>query len=145
MMRKSAMAMILFGLVAGCNQTATVKDTHAAAMVSPERAIAACNALFEKEAGCTDQFIPMLVDTRIKLDVPKGIKDGSRDELIAKAKEEWAVDSVDPKRGETCKAKAPGMPEELVAKAEACAQAKECAALVACVQPLHEAMLSRQQ
>lgn len=136
--KKLGLALILTAQALGCSTPASEPKVAAAS----ESAIATCEALFQREAACTDSFIPMLVDTRIKLDLPAGIAATSREVLIAKAKEEWKVDSLPEAAARTCQKAAPGQPAAMVASARACLAESTCDAFVACVQPLHEQMLA---
>jgi hypothetical protein len=143
--KKLGMALIFTAQVFGCSTPATAPEQKAAAQV--DDAVSTCEALFQREAACTDAFIPMLVDVRVKLDQPAGIaakahEAGGREALIAKARDEWKTDSLPESAARTCQ-KAAGQPAALVATARACLAAHSaCDAFVACVQPLHEQMLT---
>ena len=103
-----------------------------------------CVAVFTRQHDCTDEYIPALVDTRIDLDLPPGIAaagatpDGRAD-IIDQAKQEWAVDGVEPKRTQTCQAIVPQLPPEVKAEAEnianTCLAKSTCGEFVQCVMP----------
>lgn len=65
-----------------------------------------CVASFHRQRDCTDTFIPALVDARVAVDVPPGIRaagqGAGRDELIKEALSEWSTDSQDGAIGSTC-------------------------------------------
>lgn len=98
-----------------------------------------CQAVFAREAECTDQFIPMLVDLRMKLDKPAGISKENRAELIPIAKKEWAEDSKPAAVEKTCKKKTP--PKDVQAGFKKCLAEQGCDAFVKCIAPLTEKML----
>lgn len=98
-----------------------------------------CVAVFARQKECTDDFIPALVDLRIRHDVPTGVADqaanGGRDALIATAMQEWAEDSQEPVARATCEqmiAQVP--PEQLEPMLN---QGRDCAAMPACGEFVH--------
>ena len=99
----------------------------------------ACQAVVAREAECTDAFIPMLVDARIKLDRPAGIRDGDRGELIVAAKAEWLEDSKPAAVERTCSKKK--VAEATAAAYGKCLKQTTCDAFVKCVAPLVEQTL----
>jgi len=141
---KLGLALLFAGhLLGGCGDPAPGLSAAAAT----DDPVQTCEALFEREAACTDAFIPMLVDLRIRHDLPAGIGAagralGGRAQLIAQAKQEWRDDSQPAARARTCARIAPGQPAESVAAVRTCLARSSCEELVACVSPLHEAMLT---
>lgn len=107
---------------------------------------ASCVAVLQRMRTCTDQFIPALVDLRIRYDRPAGIAAPAaakgRDALVAGAFKEWAVDSSDEHIAELCgdidKKMTPAL-QELVDAGHGCLGQQTCDAAVACVIPLIEA------
>jgi hypothetical protein len=134
-------------LLAGCASAPepTTPQVSAAASESLET----CKSLFARQATCTDEFIPMLVDTRIRHDKPPGItaraKDAGRDALIAQAKEEWKVDGAEPARTATCQKIAPRATPAMLAQGRACLEKASCADFVACMAPFHDARIAEQK
>lgn len=112
---------------------------------------ATCRESFAKQRTCTDDFLPALVNARIELDLPAGIaaegkKDGGREALVAKAKEEWAEDSKPEAVAARCKdidGKVPAEQKaELMAEHTKCLAISDCKAYVECVMPITKKMLS---
>jgi hypothetical protein len=107
---------------------------------------ASCVAVLQRMRTCTDQFIPALVDLRIRYDRPAGIAAAAeakgRDALVAGALKEWSVDSSDEHIAELCgdidKKMTPAL-QELVNAGHGCLGQQTCDAAVACVIPLIEA------
>lgn len=111
---------------------------------------ATCRDSFAKQRTCTDDFIPMLVDARISLDLPAGIaaegkKDGGRDALITKGKEEWANDSAPEAVAKQCSGMSGNMSAEqkteLMETHTKCLAIADCKAYVECVAPITKKML----
>jgi hypothetical protein len=98
-----------------------------------------CVAAFRRQRGCTDSYIPTLVDARVRADKPAGIaakdKEVGRDALVGMAMEEWKSDSTDQAIDQTCTNitddELEGAPE-LVERAKACLAETDCAAFSAC-------------
>ena len=137
-MKKLTCAAILLALCAlGCHGKA---KPAAPAKVSP---VDVCMAVSAKEAECSDDFVPALVDVRIKLDLPAGIAaaaaaPGGKDQLLAQAKQEWAKDSSEAGRTEMCNKMAPQVPAEIAKAAAACDLKAACKDYVACIIPVEE-------
>jgi hypothetical protein len=99
---------------------------------------ALCVSGFKRQRECTDEFLPALVDLRVRLDKPAGIaaaaKSEGKEALIAVAREEWAGDSTDEAIAKTCAQKAAKMPasEELYSALSNCLAAPSCAEFVPC-------------
>jgi len=115
---------------------------------------AVCRDSFARQRTCTDDFIPALVDARIELDLPAGIaaegkKEGGRDALIAKAKEEWSKDSEPATVAEHCKDMAGKMPAEHKTQVSAalsqCLASSDCGSYVKCVMPTMKKVLSERK
>lgn len=112
---------------------------------------ATCRESFARQKTCTDDFIPALVDARIELDLPAGIaaegkKDGGRDALIAKAKQEWAEDSKPEAVAMKCTEMSGKVPAEqkaeLMEAHKKCLAISDCKEYVQCVMPITKKMLS---
>ncbi len=107
---------------------------------------ARCVQLFVRQRSCTDDFIPALVDARIRLDKPAGITDRAttegRDALVAEALQEWADDSKDAAIDSTCENIAASMPAEarapMLTAVGSCLEKSDCSAFAACIVPVIE-------
>lgn len=118
--------------------TATTDDLHAV-----------CVQAFRRQRECTDEFIPALVDARVRRNSPPGIADKDkelgRDQLVAMALEEWKTDSTDEAIEQTCTNMAGRMPpDQQQAMAEQvgqCLGAEACTAFVDCLIPVIESQL----
>jgi hypothetical protein len=105
-------------------------------------------ATFERQRACTDQFIPALVDMRIRMDQPPGIaakaKSSGRDALIAEAKTEWAEDSKDENIAQACTQITTKTPPEKLQQAvpqiKSCLAEAACDGFVSCLMPVIENM-----
>jgi hypothetical protein len=109
-----------------------------------------CRAVTQRKFECRAEYIPALVDLRIKHDLPAGIAaeaalPGGRDRLIETAQKKFDVDGAEPARSAACRAMAPSMRPEMVAAAKACLAKTACADLVACCMPLQEKRLLMSQ
>ena len=114
---------------------------------------AACAEEIRRELTCEADFVPMIVDARIRLDLPPGMAarargpDG-RDGLVAEARAEFAEDYA-PDRIETIcnhrQARAaslsPEALEDLRRDNGACTGATDCRAFTACMAPILEKLL----
>jgi hypothetical protein len=99
-----------------------------------------CVASWVRQRECTDQFIPALVDLRVRLDRPAGIateaQQHGRDALIAQARGEWAQDSTDEAISVVCDRMVAALPsapvEAALADGAKCLEATTCDAFVSC-------------
>ena len=150
-------AAIVAAALWGCTTSRTcpappARPTTASAPAMDIRAT--CALELKRELTCKQSFVPMIVDTRIKLDVPRGIaargKDqAGREELIAIAHREFAVDRAPAKHRTICdgrQAMVDAMPPErlqqLKTVAGDCLAAADCEGYTRCVAPLLEKMLA---
>jgi electron transfer flavoprotein alpha/beta subunit len=108
----------------------------------------------KRQLKCMDTFVPMIVDTRIKLDIPRGMaargKDqASREELIAIAKREFVVDKAPERHRTICdgrQAIVEAMPPDrlkalLAMGADGCLAEADCHGFTRCQAPVLEKML----
>jgi hypothetical protein len=114
---------------------------------------ASCAAELKRTFECGDTFVPMIVDTRIKLDLPAGIAARGKDpagraELIATAHREFAVDKAPDKHREICERRqaiVDAMPPERLKAMQAsmpiCPTTADCQAFARCQQPILEKMI----
>ncbi len=158
-MKRFALILSLSSILAACGGKAATPSEAPAAPVKaepspeaksgPSNKKAVCLQTMTRERDCTAEFIPALVDTRIRNDVPSGIAQeaqaSGRQAIIDQAMEEWKVDSSDPKIEETCtKVESMMTPEQeaqMIPVAEGCLAKQSCGEFVACIMPLHEATL----
>src|ERR1700690_127059 len=145
MLRDLALVLLLTNAVAGCAsqhaQDTPAQKPGAASTASPAEP---CTDVFVRARACTDQYIPMLVDLRAKLDHPAGIADSvkaDRNGVIAQAKAEWANDSTDASIAQTC-ARNAAMPGDAEAAAS-CLAKTDCGEFTACIAPLFEKHLAK--
>jgi hypothetical protein len=102
-----------------------------------------------------DTFVPMIVDTRIKLDIPRGMAargkhNAGREQLIAMAKQEFVADMAPEKHRAICdgrQAMVEAMPPERLKELKAmggdgCLAEADCQGFTRCVAPILEKMLS---
>jgi hypothetical protein len=94
------------------------------------------------------------VDARIELDLPAGIaaegkKEGGRDALITKAKEEWSPDSEPAAVAAQCKDMSGKMSAEQKTEVSGalsqCMASSDCGSYVQCVMPTIKKMLSERK
>ena len=106
-----------------------------------------CVAIMQRARECTNDYIPILVDTRAKHDMPPGIAEAvktDRDGVIAQAKQEWATDSQDPNIAAMCDQMAPQMNDPSdQATANDCIGKQECVGFSTCVMPLFEKHMNK--
>lgn len=137
-------ALLLLISLGGCGTDPEPAAARQGALAG-EDPVEICRSVFTREYECRAEFIPALVDLRIKLDLPSGIAARARREgraaLIEVAHGEYAVDGTEPRRSETCKRVAVAAPPGSLRSAQACLQRSGCPAFVSCVMPMHEARL----
>lgn len=140
-------ALSLFAVVA-CGSSKAPAPKPAPAPSNPE-AQQLCVESFTRNRSCTDLYIPALIDTRAKLDLPKGIADEvkqDRDAVIAKAKSEWATDSTDENIARNCQQMTAHMTEEakpLQDTVRGCLAKTDCASYVPCIEQVEEQLIAR--
>lgn len=157
MLQRPALALALALAVAACGGADAPSETtpDPAQPTEPSPAAASslegmCVRVFERQRECTDEFIPALVDARIRADVPAGIaaraEAGERDALIAEARGEWANDSKDEAIQATCSRIAGSLSPEQAQQAQesmsTCLATSACGEFVACIVPNIEKRLS---
>src|SRR5689334_16952529 len=108
MLKSVALALVTAATAAACSasEAAPASPGAPAQKASTPDPQATCVELMTRNRVCTEDFIPALVDARVKYDNPPGIKDQvakDRDAVIAQAKAEWAEDSKDAAIAEHCK------------------------------------------
>lgn len=102
---------------------------------------ALCVEVFTRNRTCTDQYIPALVDLRAKYDQPAGIAAevaANRADVIARARTEWATDSLPEAIDATCTKLAGSVGEADQAGIQACLADQDCTAYTSCVMPFFE-------
>ncbi|MCA9675884.1 MAG: hypothetical protein H6709_06205 [Kofleriaceae bacterium] len=126
----------------GAEPTATTHQPAAAAAEGDPHAV--CVRAFQRQRACTDEFIPALVDARVRLDRPPGIADQDRelgrDQLVAMALEEWHTDSTDDAIEASCTSLQDAMPpdqqRQMTEQVGRCLDADACASFVDCLIPV---------
>jgi hypothetical protein len=107
---------------------------------------AVCVAMFQRARACTDTYIPALVDSRARHDLPAGIAAqvaADRDGVIAQAKTEWASDSKDDAIAAKCSASAAQATADELATVQGCLAKADCTAFTACIMPVFESRLAK--
>ena len=110
---------------------------------------AVCVQAFQRQRECTDEFIPALVDARVRKNAPPGIAEKDqelgRDKLVEMALAEWKADSTDEAIEQTCTDMQSKMPPEQLQPATdqiaQCVAADGCTAFVDCLIPVIEPQL----
>jgi hypothetical protein len=146
--------LLTLGACTGSDQQADTANTTApaeaaAADTETPESKSSCVEIFVRQRDCTDDFIPALVDARIRLDVPAGIAaratDEGRDTLIAEAMGEWANDSQDAAIDATCEKITASVPAEtlepMLTASASCLEESECSAFATCIVPVIEGQL----
>lgn len=156
MIRSLALVLALASL-ASCKKSeeakpapaAKVEPAPATAPAQPAQAAAdfkaVCVQTFQKSRACTNDFIPALVDSRAKYDVPKGIADkvkADRNAIVAEAMKEWENDSKDEAITANCD-KMPAPPADAVAAAQTCLAKADCKEFTACIMPVMEKQFAK--
>ncbi len=147
MLKHTALALML--VFVACGPSAPSKGTAGPGPAATTAdAKAGCIKLREKQRSCTADFIPALVDMRVKIDVPPGIaaaaKSEGRDALVKQAHEEWKKDSTDESIAAMCE-KMPMPPNATPAQKEAatkCLAMADCKAFVGCFLPVLEELMA---
>jgi hypothetical protein len=145
MLRSLTLAALVLSSIPGCaSQDAQATPSQKPVAASTASPAPQCTDVLVRARACTDQYIPMLVDLRAKLDHPAGIADAvkaDRNGVIAQAKAEWANDSTDASIAQTC-ATNPGLPGD-AETAATCLAKTDCAEFTACIAPLFEKHLTK--
>jgi hypothetical protein len=156
MTRMIALAIAATALLAACASSSPAPSPTVRSQQGPtvrgdsDSAHADCVALFERQRTCSAEYIPALVDIRVRHDRPAGIaasdREGGRAALVAQAHEEWRGDSTDEAIDGTCRHIVDGSdPAELDgrrAQVATCLAASDCASFVACIAPATEAWIT---
>lgn len=151
-MKRTAMVIALF--LVGCGGSPKSEPKEPAAPSDGGDLLSICVKTFERQYECTDDFIPALVDIRIKDGLlPPGAdeiakEEGGRDKLIQMAMEEWKTDGVEPARTESCKKMTqvvtPEEGEQLKAAGQKCLATADCKAFVDCIMPVLEEQMTKE-
>ncbi len=103
-----------------------------------------CKRIFARKAACADDYLPVLLDLRVELNLPPGIGDEvkaqGRDAVLAVAHTELARDTEPAKVEALCETAAtnakdapPERVEGLLAQGDRCEAAADCKAFSVCV------------
>jgi len=114
---------------------------------------ATCAAELKRTFECKERFVPMIVETRIKLDLPPGIAARGKDPagragLVAIAHREFAADRAPDKHRAICEgrqaivdAMPPARLQALRTTIRACPTTTDCQTFTRCMQPILERMI----
>lgn len=155
MTRILVLSSLLLAAACGASSSSTpapaVRSQEAPTVRSDaDSAHAECVDLFERQRTCSAEYIPALVDIRVRHDLPAGIaaadREGGRAALVAEAQAEWAADSTDDAIAATCRhivdGTEPAALDRHRQQAATCLAASDCAGFVACIAPATEAWLT---
>jgi hypothetical protein len=103
-----------------------------------------CKRIFARKATCADDYLPVLLDLRVELNIPPGIgdkvKSEGRDAVLAIAHTELASDTEPSKVEALCETAAtnakqapPERLDQLLAQGDTCEATADCKAFSACV------------
>ena len=103
-----------------------------------------CKRIFARKATCADEYLPVLLDLRVELNMPPGIgdevKSQGRDAVLAIAHTELARDTEPAKVDALCESAAtnatkapPERVDQLLAQGGRCEAAADCKAFAGCV------------
>lgn len=152
MIRSLLLVLALAPLAACASDTAQAKPAPApaptATRASTDDPKALCVQSFTRARECTSDYIPALVDTRAKHDMPPGIADQvkkDRDGVIKQAMEEWKTDSQDANIAANCDkmADSVGKDPEMVALAKDCLAKTDCGTFSTCSMQLAEKHMTK--
>jgi hypothetical protein len=112
-----------------------------AARVAAADPVPMCKRIFARKATCADDYLPVLLDLRVELNLPPGIgdqvKSQGRDAVLAIAHTELARDTEPAKVAALCETTATKMPPErvdqLVEQGAKCEATTDCKAFAVCV------------
>ena len=150
-MTKMLGSLFLAAALAACaagNETVEAPSpaaANAATSASPDDLRTTCVSTFARQRECTEQFLPALVDARIRVDKPAGIaaraqQPGGRDSLLAEAHTEWAEDSKPEAAAATCDQIVGRLPNDAIESAlrdaQACLGESSCDPFVRCLEPI---------
>ena len=145
----SRLIALSFLVIAACSHSKTDNtSTKPQPMSSTGDDQKLCVEAFTHNRTCTAEYIPALVDTRAKLDIPKGMTEKVKQDragVIAKANEEWAQDSTDENIASHCQQMTAHMTEEaraLGSEVRACLPETNCTAYVACIEKVEEKLIA---
>jgi hypothetical protein len=156
MTRMFALAIAATALLAACASSSPAPSPAVRSQPGPtvradsDSAHADCVALFERQRTCSAEYIPALVDIRVRHDLPAGIaatdREGGRAALVAQAHDEWRSDSTDEAIAGTCRhivdGSDPAELDERRAQVATCLAASDCTSFVACIAPPTEAWIT---
>jgi hypothetical protein len=132
---------------AACGGTSPAAEKPAPAPQPAARSTAdlapMCKHIFARKATCTDDYLPLLVDLRVELNLPPGIADEvkskGRDAVLALARTELARDTEPDKVAALCEHAAtnamnapPERVDQLLQQGGACEAAADCKAFAVC-------------
>jgi len=133
-------SLSLFGAAcATTSDAAPAAPAHRASTPSDDQSL--CVQTFTHARTCSDAYIPALVDSRAKYDIPQGIADqvkADRDAVIAQARTEWASDSTDAAIAQNCERMAQSANDADRDTARSCNAKTDCGEFTSCIMPVFE-------
>lgn len=145
----SLVFVLVVAACGGAEAPATKPQPQPQPMAAGDDPHSVCVQAFQRQRECTNEFIPALVDARVRRNVPPGIADKDkelgRDQLVAMALEEWKTDSTDEAIEQTCTNMEGNMPpdqqQKMTEQVGECLGAEACSAFVDCLIPVIESQL----
>lgn len=127
--------------IAACGSSSKPSPSPPATTPTATDPIPLCEHLFARKMTCADDYLPVLLDVRVELNMPPGIGDvvktQGRDAVLATAHDELARDTEPSKVAELCKTTAARLPPERVAQVveqgARCEATADCKSFSTCV------------
>jgi hypothetical protein len=142
----SRLTFVLIVAIAACGGSSPEPAKPAPQPVARSAAdfVPMCKRIFARKATCADDYLPVLLDLRIELDMPPGIgdevKSQGRDAVLAVAHTELARDTEPAKVDALCESAAtnatkapPERVDQLLDQGGRCEAAADCKAFASCV------------
>lgn len=137
-------ALILAVAACGGSSPEPAKPAPQPAARTAADVVPMCKRIFARKATCADDYLPVLLDLRVELNMPPGIgdevKSQGRDAVLAIAHTELARDTEPAKVDALCQSAAtnakkapPERVDQLLAQADRCEAATDCKAFAGCV------------
>jgi hypothetical protein len=148
--------LALTAVLAGCRSPAPPAAGPSSGPSATTRPVAdiraACAEELRRELACEDDFVAMIVDTRIRLDVPPGTaaraaEPNGRARLLEEATAEFSRDYAPDKIERVCQRRqaalesSPEAMPQIGSIGAACTAQPDCAAFTACMAPILDKLL----
>lgn len=142
----SRLTFVLIVAIAACGGSSPepAKPAPQPAARSAADFVPMCKRIFARKATCADDYLPVLLDLRVELNMPPGIgdevKSQGRDAVLAVAHTELARDTEPAKVDALCESAAtnatkapPERVDQLLDQGGRCEAAADCKAFASCV------------